>query len=117
MAVLKYKNGVSFAKTCAMEMGGFERRQLVITGSKGTVELRPLEMYGNFRGQYTGIRKATSEVWVDPGYRTATKPQNRYDSMMDSFAQMVRGEKENPYTYDYELNLYKLVLRCCGVKI
>ena len=117
MAVLKYKNGVSFAKTCAMELGGFERRQLVVTGSKGTVELRPLEMYGNFRGQYTGIRKATSEVWVDPGYRTATKPQNRYDSMMDSFAQMVRGEKENPYTYDYELNLYKLVLRCCGVKI
>ena len=33
--------------------------------------------------------------------------------MMESFGQMVRGEKENPYTYDYELALYKLVLQCC----
>ena len=36
--------------------------------------------------------------------------------MMASFAAMVRGEKENPYTLDYELALYKLVLECCGVK-
>jgi len=28
---------------------------------------------------------------------------------------MVRGERENPYTIDYELMLYKYVLRCCGV--
>ena len=37
----------------------------------------------------------------------------RYGKMMESFAQMARGEKENPYTYDYELALYKLVLKCC----
>jgi hypothetical protein len=34
--------------------------------------------------------------------------------MMASFAAMVRGEKENPYAYDYELELYKMVLQCCG---
>ena len=39
---------------------------------------------------------------------------DRYDTMMSSFAEMVRGEKENPYTYDYELSLYKTVLRACG---
>ena len=38
---------------------------------------------------------------------------DRYDKMMVNFAEMVRG-KENPYTYDYELALYKLVLRACG---
>lgn len=36
MAVLKYPHGVSFAKTCAAEPGGFMRRQLVICGTKGT---------------------------------------------------------------------------------
>ena len=25
------------------------------------------------------------------------------------------GEKKNPYTYDYELELYKTVLKCCGI--
>lgn len=117
MAVLRYKNGVSFAKTCDVERGGFERRQLVVTGSKGTVELRPLEAYGNYSGLTTGVRVSTSTIWGDPGYRTATRPEDRYDRMMRVFAQITRGEIENPYTYDYELNLYKLVLKSCGVKI
>jgi len=30
---------------------------------------------------------------------------------------MVRGEITNPYTLDYELSLYKNVLRCCGVPV
>ena len=38
MAVFKYKNGVSFVKSTAVEIGGFERRQLVVCGTKGTVE-------------------------------------------------------------------------------
>ena len=33
--------------------------------------------------------------------------------MMYNFAEMIRG-KENPYSYDYELNLYKLILKACG---
>ena len=34
-----------------------------------------------------------------------------------SFGEMVRGEKENPYTYDYELELFKTILVCCGIEI
>jgi predicted dehydrogenase len=43
MAVFEYDNGVSFAKTSAVELGGFERRQLVVSGTNKTVELKPLE--------------------------------------------------------------------------
>ena len=45
MAVFKYPNGVSFAKTCDVERGGFLRRQLVICGEKGTIEIKPFEKY------------------------------------------------------------------------
>lgn len=117
MAVLRYRNGVSFAKTCDVERGGFERRQLVVHGAKGTVELRPLEMQGNFEGQFTGIRRCTSTVWGDPGFHTSTEPCDRYDSMMEGFYRMTQGEMENPYSYNYELALYKLVLKCCGARI
>ena len=34
MAAFEYEKGVSFAKTSAVELGGFERRQLVVTGTK-----------------------------------------------------------------------------------
>jgi hypothetical protein len=43
-------------------------------------------------------------------------PFQRYEDMLLSFADMVRGEKENPYTLDYELELFKTILKCCGVK-
>ena len=31
-----------------------------------------------------------------------------------SFADVAKGRKENPYTYDYELSLFKLLLKSCG---
>ena len=43
MAVFEYENGVSFVKTNDIERGGFLRRQLVVIGTKGTVEVKPLE--------------------------------------------------------------------------
>ena len=34
--------------------------------------------------------------------------------MMAGFAKMVRGEQENPWGYDYELALYKIIKAACG---
>jgi len=114
MAVFEYKNGVSFVKTTAVELGGFERRQLVINGTKATVELKPLEWYipdtENLQTQKT-VR--TSLNWHAKGEKELSTPCNRYDPMMKSFAEYVRGEKINPYSLDYELELYKTILKCC----
>jgi hypothetical protein len=35
--------------------------------------------------------------------------------MMESFASVVRGEKENPYTPNYELELFKTLIIACGM--
>ncbi len=114
MAVLKYPTGVSFAKTCDCEVGGFMRRQLVVCGSKGTVQLWPIEGY-NADGMYTDVRECIGNVaWTDSGTVTRVAPYTRMDKMMQSFAQYVRGEKENPYSHDYELGLYRLIMKCCG---
>lgn len=119
MVVFEYKNGVSFAKSCAEEMGGFARRQLVVCGSKATVELKPFEFYKtpDTSLQYTGKTEYTNYGWRDGGVYTESEEVDRYDSMMASFAKMSIGEKENPWDYDYELLLYKTVLKSCGVKI
>ncbi len=118
MAVFKYKNGISFAKSCDNETGGFMRRQLVVCGTKGTVEIRPLE--ANDEAVAEGVfsmMKFTpkdKEFWdIDlPFERTATK--GRYDDMMREFVEIVCKDKENPYTYEYELQLYKAILKACG---
>lgn len=112
LVVFKYNRGVSFAKTCAIERGGFLRRQLVICGEKGTIEINPLEMYAD--GElYTYAKECFSSGWHEPGEPRQWVLDDRYDGMLRNFAELIRG-KENPYSYDYELNLYKLIRKSCG---
>jgi predicted dehydrogenase len=113
MAVFQYKNGVSFVKTCDVEKGGFLRRQFVICGSKGTIEIKPLEVAAR-GGQYTMMNEVYHEDWHTAGNVTQSQIYDRYDTMMKNFAEIVRKEKENPYSYDYERNLYKMILKACG---
>ncbi len=119
MAVFKYKNGVSFAKSTAVEIGGFERRQLVVCGTKGTVELKPFEWLGGecpgvFSPQTTGVREIFDENWHAKGEYHDTAVYGRYDAMFRAFAEYVSGEKQNPYNYEYERELHKLILKACG---
>ena len=120
MAVFKYKNGVSFIKTCDEEVGGFVRRHLLITGEKGSIEIKPLEYYPSL--PQSAIQTATARecfdtsVWQAEWTESTSEPYDRYDDMMKNFAEIVRG-KENPYSYDYELKLFELILKCCREEI
>lgn len=115
MVVMKYENGVSLAKTNDTQLGGFARRSLVVTGSKKTVVICPLEMSKEKDVLFSTKTVYESGKWEDRGDTTESTLFDRYDSMMASFASFVRGDQENPYTYDYELQLYKTILKCCGV--
>ena len=117
-AILRYKNGVSFAKTCAAEPGGFLRRQFVVCGSKGTVEFKPFEAYSNVVGSselLTKVRDVEGDIlnWGNDGTRRESS-FDRYIPMMTAFAGILRGERENPYSMDYELAMYKVLMRACG---
>ncbi|MBE7030995.1 MAG: Gfo/Idh/MocA family oxidoreductase [Ruminococcaceae bacterium] len=121
MAVFEYQNGVSFVKTCSSEYGGFNRRQLVICGTKGTIEMKPFEYLGENRVEngselYTDMREIYDNDWFAWGEKKTSAAYDRYETMMASFAQMVRGEKENPWSYDYELQLYRVICRACGME-
>ena len=98
MAVFEYDNGISFAKVSAMEMGGPARRQLVVSGTNGTVELKPLEWHVIGSGYYTQKTEYTETIWGTTGQQHKSPFFDRYDGMMEAFAAYVRGEKTNPYT-------------------
>ncbi len=116
-AVLEYKNGVSFVRASMVEYGGYNRRQVVFCGTDGTIELCPTEVSvpGGLKtyGRYANFQNAAgnSNGW---GEKWETEVFDRYDAMMADFAALVRGEKENEYGYEYEMALFRLVMRCCG---
>ncbi len=116
LALFEYEHGVSFAKVSAVEMGGYARRQLVISGTKKTVELKPFERLSKEPPLlFTGKTEYTTSAWhKENGTYTETPPFNRYERMMRCFAEYVRGEKENPYTPDSELELYRILMIACG---
>lgn len=116
MAVLEYPHGVSFVRTMATERGGYLRRQLVVTGTKGTWELKPFE-WGKEAAMTTKRNISMQEKWGDPGIDTVTEPFDRYNAMLTHFARCVRGQQENEFTPDYELEVYKLLLQCCGAEV
>jgi predicted dehydrogenase len=112
LVVFKYRNGVSFAKTCANENGGFLRRQLVICGEKGTIEVQPLEKPIGF-----SITKAGEDEGRDHrftiGYDMSIS--DRYLEQVRDFARIIRGEMENPYPWEYEYLAQLVNLACCGL--
>lgn len=116
--VLRYPNGMSFAHTFADEPAGFMRRQLVVTGTKGTAVLQPLEAYTENGLQITGVREATpGKGWCYDGERRTSEPFDRYEAMIKAFASFIRGEAVNPYTYEYECTLHRIVLAASGIDV
>ncbi len=115
--VFKYKNGASFIKTNASEYNGFDRRQLVISGTKGTVEIRPMEIHCE-GGQYTEAKITLAsdkpQAWADSSKLVKSDVYDRYAPMLIDFAKMVRGEMEMVNSYEYELELMKTIVKACG---
>lgn len=116
MAVFRYKSGVSTVKTTAVEYGGYARRRLLVTGSKRTVEVHPMERAAAGGLMFTGVREYSEHKWSNNGEYRESEPFDRYAPMLLDFAAMVRGEKQNEYTPDYELKLYRLLMKACGVE-
>ncbi len=114
-AALCYKRGVSYVRASCVEIEGFSRRQLVVCGTKGTVEIHPMETY---LGYEYGMECVVKESYADTPERNCKRklpPFDRYKDMMIDFAAMVRREKENPFPPDYELAVQKLILDACEV--
>lgn len=118
LAVLQYARGMSIIRVSGVEVGGFSRRQLVICGSERTIEIRPLEILAPVKDTMTSAQaeRSFNEQGRDKHEELCeSEVFERYGIMMEAFARYVRGEAENPYTPDYELQLFKLILQCCGM--
>ena len=116
LAVFEYEHGTAQIRVDAAEVNGYNRRHLVVCGSEGTIEIRPLEcpthVYQTLKCDAEGKTWRDAKHEIFPGYLSG-----RYDEMMLEFAQCVRREKENPYSYAYEMQLQRLVLAASGYHV
>lgn len=110
LAVLNYPNGPSTVRVSSVEVNGYGRRQLVVLGTKGSIEIKPLE-----RPTVVTIAKGGGDIYCDRKALVELPPMGgRYDGLMLDFARCVRGEKENPFGYEHELLIHKATLMASG---
>lgn len=120
LAMLRYPHGMSMIKTVACEVSGDARRQLVISGTGGTIEIKPIESPFDLPG--TVAPNKISMTVTYPGHPSlfAQRPEvisfppfGRYDAMMIDFARTVRGEKPNELDISREIGVHRLLTRVC----
>lgn len=110
LVVLNYGYGVSTLRVNSNQVNGFGQRRILVTGTKGTIEIKPIEGPTRlFISKVENNTTSTKEISM-PSF-------GRYDNQLLEFADYIRGIKENPFTYQYELELQALFLACCDENI
>jgi len=113
LAAFEYPEATATIRSSVLEVEGFKRRQFVVCGHKGTVDIRPLEppelllALDSFRDRY---KKGYQQVPLPP-------MPGRYDEQLIDFARMVRSEKASEHTAEHDLIVHEAVLRASGLDL
>jgi len=113
-AVLEYDKAIAKITNLSVEVNGWGMRRFAVMGSKGTVEIKPIELD-------VEMTKSTTDIAPDR-YRDMKEKVDvkdvptlsRYDEMIKDFYGSVIGEKANPYSYEHEFAVQRTLYRVVG---
>ena len=117
LAVLEYPKATATVRVSVAEIEGYKHRRLIVCGTRGTVELCPIE-YQDYYNTPLKVRLTLKEKQGD--YEAGSHIVDcgplggRYEPQLIDFARVIRGEITNPYPVEHEYLLHKILLQCCG---
>jgi predicted dehydrogenase len=96
-----------------VEVDGGARRNFIVCGTKGTLDIRPLEPAAArlaLDGPHGEFKK---------GYQDVAFPKNggRYDRDFADLAKVIRGEKTLEFTPEHDVAVEETLLLACGLPI
>ncbi len=113
-AVLEYEKAIAKITTLSVEVNGWGMRRFAVMGSKGTVEIKPIELNVKMTRSTTDIAEnAYANMYENVDVRDVPT-LSRYDEMMKDLYLSVIGEKPNPYSYAHELAVQRTLYRITG---
>lgn len=117
IAVLEYPHATAVFKASAHAPRGIPHRRLKICGTKGAIELSPLELF-NAPWQMKMILKEENEEYA-PGIHIIDLPiiADRYELQLREFAAMIRREIKSPYSFEHDYLVHKITLRASGFPV
>ena len=113
LAVLEYPKAAAVVRVALIEHDGGARRQFVVCGTKGTMEIRPIEhpearlTLSSAHGEYKAGRQTL----------TFPKGRGRYDGDFEDLAKVIRGEKALEFSAAHDLAVHEIILRASGLPV
>jgi predicted dehydrogenase len=113
LAVLEYPRATATIRSAVMEVDSGRRRQFVVCGDKGTVDIKPLEKpkvrlaLDRARGKF---KKGYQDVEMPD------MPGRYYDQLID-FARVIRGEKQADYSPEHDYHVQETILKACDLPL
>ncbi len=111
LSVLEYPRATATVRSSVVEYDGGRRRQFVVCGDQGGIDIKPLEppratlALDAARGDYP---QGTREVTLQP-------LAGRYDGDFLDLAKIIRGEREHDFPPEHDLAVQEVVLRASGL--
>lgn len=114
LAVLEYDKALARIYVSSVEVNGFGRRQFMVSGSRGTVNICPLERPITMTYSDTKIADKTyGDCKIILPFADHTV-DGRYDAMIQDFYAYIIGAKENPFTYAHDYLVQKVLDKIVG---
>ncbi len=113
LAVFEYKKATATVRSALVEVDGGRRRQFVVCGNHGTIDIKPLEpphlqlTLDRDRGKF---KRGTQEVELP-------RLGGRYDGDFLDLAKIIHGEKKTDFPPSHDLAVQESVLRASGMPV
>ncbi len=113
LAILEYPHALVSVRACSMEVEGVPHRRLKICGTKGTLDLCPIERFdGQPLQMCLSLSEANDEYTVGTHVIDFGIQKNRYREQLLEFAKMIWGEFTSPYDYQHDYLVQDVLLAC-----
>ena len=113
LAVFEYPDATATVRTALIEHDGGARRQFVVCGDHGTIDIKPLEpprVVMAMDSDHGDYQRGRHEVPLKP-------LGGRYDGDLIDLAKIIRGEKLSDFPPEHDLAVQESVLLASGLSI
>ena len=114
LAVMEYEKALARVFVSSVEVNGWGRRQLMVSGSRGTFNICPIEKPLTVTYSNTEIADYPYKDQKIILHFEDNSGDGRYDQMMIDFHDYIVGKKQNPFSYEHEYAVQEVLDQIVG---
>jgi len=101
---------------CSRTAGNVDARMCRIIGDKGSIAFSPLERFDGSAIEVKLHLREGNDVYPAGMHTLKFPPQrDRYAVQLTELAEIIRGRKRNPYSYEHDALVHEVTLAAAGL--